>query len=524
MKVFRVLVILALISLLVLPAVALAETYKLTILHTNDHHGHFKSSNYTGGLAAQSTLVNIVRAEVAEAGGYTLLLSAGDVNMGTPESDMLDAEPDFKVMNLIGYDAMTLGNHEFDKPYKDVLVKQKEWTEFPFLSANIVKKDTGEYLVEPYLMKEFDGLKVAILGLTTEEVPIITTPEFVADLEFKNAIETAQELVPMLREEADVVVALTHLGLKEGGYGYAGYEATSDLELAGAVQGIDVIVGGHSHDVLEQAEVVGDTLVVQAGEWGKYVGRLDLTIDSETNKVTEHTYNLLPVNKTKRVTYNEKNYYMYAGTGYVEDTEIVDALAPYLAQADELLSQPIGEALVRLDGDRELVRSQETNMANLITDAMRSKTGADIAFQNGGGIRSPIEAGTITYRDVLTVQPFGNTLVIIEMTGAQVMEVLAYAAKVEAGQGAFLHASGLAWTNNKGVPENVMVGDGPIDLEKTYTVVTNNFTGAGGDGYGMLKDLPKTDTGFVDADALREYIANAGKVEPKVEGRLTIVK
>ena len=168
MKVSRVLIILALVSLLVIPTTVFAKEYKLTILHTNDYHGHFKSSNYAGGLAAQSTLVNIVRAEVAEAGGYVLLLSAGDVNMGTPESDMLDAEPDFKAMNIIGYDAMTLGNHEFDKPCEEALLKQKEWAEFPFLAANIVKKDTGEYLVEPYIIKEFDGLKVAILGLTTK--------------------------------------------------------------------------------------------------------------------------------------------------------------------------------------------------------------------------------------------------------------------------------------------------------------------------------------------------------------------
>lgn len=522
-KPIRFILVLALVSLLVLPAAAFAETYKLTILHTNDHHGHFKSSNYAGGLAAQSTLVNIVRAEVAEAGGYVLLLSAGDVNTGSPESDMLDAEPDFKAMNLIGYDVMTLGNHEFDKP-REVLLKQKEWAEFPFISANIVKKDTGETLVEPYIIKEFDGLKVAILGLTTPRTTFLASPEHTADLEFKPAIEAAQEFVPKLQEEADIVIALTHVGL----HGESGgpYDEPGDLKLAEAVQGIAVIVGGHSHDAMEQAEVVGDTLIVQAGDWGKYVGRVDLTVDSETNKVTEYTYHLLPVNKTKRVTYNDKNYYMYADTGYIEDQAILEALTPYLAQSDELLSQPIGEALVRLDGDRNLVRSQETNMANLITDGMRAKTGADIAFQNGGGIRAPIEAGTITYRDVLTVQPFGNTLVIIDMTGAQVMEVLNYAATIdpEGGIGAFLHASGLTWTNNKGVPENVMVGDAPIDLEKTYKVVTNNFMGAGGDGYEMLKDLPKYDTGFVDADALREYIEKAGKVEPKVEGRLTIVK
>jgi 5'-nucleotidase/UDP-sugar diphosphatase len=237
-------------------------------------------------------------------------------------------------------------------------------------------------------------------------------------------------------------------------------------------------------------------------------------------------YQLLPVNMKKRVKYNDNSYFMYAGTAYVEDQAVLDALAPYMEQADALLSQPVGEALVKLDGDRKLVRSQETNLANLITDGMRAKTGADIALQNSGGIRADIGPGPITYRDVLTVQPFGNTLVLIDMTGAQIMEALNYAATIdpESGQGAFLQTSGLKWTINQGKPENVMVEDAPIDLDKTYSVVTNSFMAAGGDGYKMLKGLPQSDTGFVDADALREYVMALGKVEPKVEGRLTIIQ
>lgn len=528
-RLYRSIFILALVSLLLIPTTIFAKAYNLTILHTNDHHGHFiKFNPYpvndVGGLAAQSTLVNIVRAEVAEAGGYVLLLSAGDINTGIPESDMLDAEPDVKLMNMLGFDAMTLGNHEFDKP-REVLLKQKEWAEFPFLSANVVKKDTGETLVEPYIIKEFDGLKVAILGLTTEESPILVTPDHVVDLEFKSPTEIAKELVPKLQEEADVVIALTHLGL-QGGYGYGGYEAPGDIQLAEAVQGIDAIIGGHSHTTMKEAEIVGDTIIVQAGSYSEYVGRLDLTIDSDADKVTEYKYKLISVNGKKRVRYNDKAYYMYVDQGYVEDGEILEAMAPYLEQADQVLSQPVGEALVKLDGDRKLVRSQETNLANLITDGMRAKTGAEIALMNGGGIRADIAPGSITYRDILTVQPFGNTLVLIDMTGAQIMEALKYAASIdpEAGVGAFLQVSGLKWTNNKGVPENVMVGDAPIDLNKTYKVVTNNFMAAGGDGYAMLKELPQSDTGYVDADALKDYIQELGKVEPKVEGRLTIVK
>jgi 5'-nucleotidase/UDP-sugar diphosphatase len=518
-----------LICLLVSPSPIFAKVYNLTILHTNDHHGHFmKFSPYpqsdVGGLAAQSTLVNIVRAEVEKAGGHVLVLSAGDINTGIPESDLLDAEPDIKAMNMIGYDAMALGNHEFDNP-REVLLKQKEWAEFPFLSANVVKKDTGEPLVDPYIIKEFDGLKVAIFGLTTEETPIVVVPDYVQDLEFKSAIDTAKELVPKLREEADIVIALSHLGYWEESF--RKYHAPGDLKLAKEVSGIDVIVGGHSHDVITEPDIVGGTMIVQAGEYSEYVGRLDLTIDSETDKVTDYTYTLIPVNMKKLVKYKDKQYVMYVDKGYLEDGEILKAMKPYLEQADKALSEPVGEALVALEGDKPVVRSRETNLANLVTDAMRAKIGVEIAFQNAGGIRATIDPGPITYREILAVQPYGNTLVEVDITGAQIMEILTYAATIDpkAQNGAFLQVSGLKWTNNKGKPENVMVGDAPIDLKKTYTAVTNSFMAVGGDGYDTFKDLPKTDTGFVDADALREYITTAGKVgKEAVEGWLTIIE
>lgn len=520
----RCILIGALACLLLSPTTIFAKVSNLTILHTNDQHGHFmKFSPFgnpdIGGMAAQSTLINMVRAEVAKAGGYVLLLSGGDVNTGVPESDLLNAEPDFNLMNTLKYDAMALGNHEFDKP-QDVLMKQKGWAKFPFLSANTVKKGTSETLVDPSLIKEFDGLKVAIFGLTTEEVPLLVLPDNVKDLEFKSAVETAKALVPKLKEKADLVIALTHLGIEKG----ENEKFAGDVTVAKAVPGINVIVGGHTHDALKEPKIVGETLIVQAGDYSQYVGRLDLTYDSDAKKVTASTYQLLPVNFKKQVKYTEKDaYFMYADKAYPEDPAVTDAIRPYVETAGQLLTQPVGEALVKLDGDRKLVRAQETNLANLVTDAMRAKTGAEIAFITGGGIRADIAPGKITYRDILTVQPFGNTLVVMDLTGEQLMAVLNFAATLKAGSGGFLQVAGLKWTNNKGKAENVLVSEAPLDLKKTYKVVTNNFTAAGGDGYAMLKDLPKTDTNFVDADALREYIGKLGKVEPKVEGRLTIV-
>lgn len=498
----------------------MAKEHKLTILHTNDHHGHFQSFNPypvkdVGGLAAQSTLVNIVRAEVEKDNGNVLLLSAGDVNTGVPESDLLDAEPDFKLMNMIGYDAMVLGNHEFDNSL-DVLMKQKEWADFPFLAANVVKKDSGKLLVEPYIIKDIHGLKVAILGLITEEVPILVLPDNVKDLEFLDVIETAKKYVPELKKNADLVIALTHIGFYD-----EETAMTGDVQLAKAVPELDIIVGGHTHTTLAEPVVVGDTLIVQADGYSEHVGRLNLVVDDKEDKVTDYSFDMLPVNGKKRVKYNGKKYYKYVGTGYVKDKEILEAIQPYLKGAEELLNNQIGTTAVELSGGKSINRSQETNLGNLITDGMRDKTGADIAFQNGGGIRAGIAPGQITYRDVLTVQPFGNTLTEINMTGAQVMELLDIAAtKIESG--GFMQVSGLKVTYSGGKAANVMVAGAPIDQEKIYKVVTNNFVAAGGDGYKLLKSMEKYDTGYVDAEATMEYINKLGKVDPKVEGRITI--
>ena len=526
MKFFKTCFTLFLFSLLFNPETSLAKDYHLTILHTSNHQGHFAKFSLpgnpdVGGMAARSTIVNIVRAEVERAGGHVLFLSTGNVNIGTPESDLLNAEPDFKLMKMLGYDAMTLGHGEFGVP-RDMLKKQREWAGFPFLSANIVKKGTGELLsvADPYIIKECNGLKIAILGLTREIMPSITL--YAKDLDGRSVIETAQELVPKLRAEADLVVALTHIGFSEE------LRAAGDIQLAEAVPGIDVIVGVQLEIIstgIERPEMIGDTLIVQAGAHGLYIGRLDLIIDSDTDTITDYTYRLIPVNVKKRITYQEKSYYMYVDQGYVEDPEVLEYIQPYAAQVDELLSQPVGETLVRLDCIPQLLSYQETNLANLVTDAMRAKTGADIAFINAGAIvmEANIEPGPISYRDILNIHPYGNTLVLIDLTGEQVMEVLNYAATFKAGQGNFLHVSGLTWTRNKGVAEHVMVKGLPIEVDHLYKVVITSFLAGGGDGH-MFNELPQFNTGFLDAGATREYIQKMGTVAPKVEGRVTVIE
>ncbi|WP_029859444.1 metallophosphoesterase, partial [Vibrio parahaemolyticus] len=265
-------------------------TYKLTVLHTNDHHGRFwqnKHGEY--GMAARKTLIDDLRDEIQAEGGSVLLLSGGDINTGVPESDLQDAEPDFKGMSKIGYDAMALGNHEFDNPL-DVLFKQQDWANFPMLSANIYDKKTGKRLFQPYAMFNKQGIKIAVIGLTTEDTAKLGNPEFIGQVDFRDPKAEAKELIAELKktENPDLIFAVTHMGHYENGN--RGINAPGDVALARYLNegDLDMIVGGHSQEpvCMEGPNVIkknfkpGDecqpdqqngTYIVQAHEWGKYV-------------------------------------------------------------------------------------------------------------------------------------------------------------------------------------------------------------------------------------------------------------
>ncbi|MCK5416985.1 MAG: 5'-nucleotidase C-terminal domain-containing protein [Desulfobacterales bacterium] len=402
---------------------------QLTILHTNDHHGHFwKNRHGEIGFAAQKTLVNQIRKEVKSAGGHVLLLSAGDINTGMPESDLLDAEPDFKAMSAIGYDAMALGNHEFDNPL-DVLMKQKQWATFPFLSANTVKKGTGKPLFDVFKIWDFDGLKVAVIGFTTADTPQLTIATNVETLEFKDPVEVAKSMVPKLRKKAAVVIALAHMGYYENAQ--YGSNAPGMVTLARAVPGIDVIVGGHSHSKIAEPVVQNGTLIVQAGDNGKYVGRLDLTF--KNGVVSMQSNRLIPVNLKKKVTKSGKKVRVFIEEEIKEDPEILGLLTPFYEQGQSELTKVIGSTTDVFVGERKIVRSQETNLGNLIARTQRLKVGADVAIMNSGGIRTSIAKGDITYKDVLKVQPFSNSIGLVTLTGKELKKYCEIAANKTTG-------------------------------------------------------------------------------------------
>ena len=486
-------------------AATIDKTYNLTILHTNDNHGRFwhnRSGEY--GMAARATLIQSIRDEVAGTGGHTLLLSGGDINTGVPESDLQDAEPDFKGMNYMAYDAMALGNHEFDNPLS-VLRQQHDWARFPFLSANIINQDTGMPLFKSHEIFDLDGLKVAVVGFTTQDTVRIGNPEFLQGLEIQSPIAVATKIVPAIAANSDLVVAVTHMGHYR--FGENGGNAPGDVALAKAVDGLDVIVGGHSQTATFSPDVQNDTLIVQAKEWGKYVGRLDLQL--RNGEISVINYQLIPVNLKKKVLIDGEKVSVYIDQEIVADETLKAMLEPYQNQGQEQLMQVIGHADAVFVGAREQVRTNETNLGNLIALAQMERVQADLGIMNSGGIRDDMPAGDITYKDVLKVQPFSNTVAYVDLTGAELMPYLQVAANKEAGSGAFAQFAGTTITMNGNSIESATVAGKLVEASKTYRLAINAYMASGGDGYPHLSDHANyVNSGFVDAEVLKDYISS----------------
>ena len=501
----------------------LTGTVKLTVLHTNDHHGHFwKNSDGETGLAARKTLIDSVRAEVQAAGGHTLLLDGGDVNTGVPESDLQDAEPDFKGMKLIGYDAMALGNHEFDKPLP-ILAKQMQWAGFPMISANIYKD--GQRLYKSHQIFDKGGLKIAVLGLTTDDTKKMTDPVNTQGLEFRKPADEAAILVPELRKQAHVVIAATHMGHYTGGI--SGVNAPGDVEMARQVRGIDMIVGGHSQNPVCMLEQLGassrndayipgtscapdrqnGTWIVQAHEWGKYVGRADFEYAKGEFRLVK--YALLPVNLKRTVKGADGRDTKQTYTPEIrEDSAMLALLQPFQDNGRAALDIVVGQSDGVLDGTRDTIRKQPTNMGVFIASVMMQKAGADLGLMNAGGVRDSMPAGKLTYKDVLKVQPFGNMLSHITFSGKELMDYLNAAAKMSVNSGAFAQFAGVNLVIENGAVKSASIKGMPIDPAKNYRLALNSFQANGGDGYPKLSNHPGyVNTGFVDADVMREYLS-----------------
>lgn len=504
--------------------------FTLSLMHENDTHAHLEMA------AKRATAIKEVRAVKPN----SLLLDAGDVFSGTLYFNQFQGQADLNVMNYLKYDAMTFGNHEFDLGSSEAghkaLSEFVKNAEFPFVSANVnfskdplfsttykggtIANATEEINGNIFdgLIKEVNGEKIGIFGLTTAETVDISSP---GSVEFTNYITEATEMVKAFEDKGiNKIIALTHLGYDDN----IAYD--NDKELAAKVDGIDVIVGGHTHSTLTAPvfDNTGEepTVIVQANEYSKYLGVLDVNFD-ETGMVIAYAGELVDLSKK------------------TDDPEVAQILKPYSDEITTLQEESIGVSTpVALDGERADVRTIETNLGNLITDGMlasakviNDKTVA--AFTNGGGIRASIDEGDITLGEVLTTMPFGNTLGIMNLTGAEIKEVLEYSVRLAPEQnGGFLHVSGIKFTydSSKDAGQRVQtieISDGngkyvPVSESASYFVATNTFTAKGGDGFDMLNkayvDGRVSEPGNVDFDMFVKYLQSLTEVKPEVEGRI----
>lgn len=535
-----------LLSLALVSSTAMAyeadKTYKFTVLHLNDTHGHFwKNDKDEYGFAAQKTAIDNIRKEVAEKGGDVLLVHAGDFNTGVPESDMQNAKPDIEGLNMLGVDVAVLGNHEFDYPLQ-ILDMQEKWAKFPFISANVINKKTDKHLVKPYVTLDKAGLKISVLGLTTEDTAKLGNPDVTDNVTFNNPIQTAKAILAEVnsKEKPDVRIALTHMG-----YYYDeqhGMNAPGDVTLARTLDkgAFDLIVGGHTHDtvcvdekgVFKLKYTPGEeckpdfqngTWIVQAGEWGKFLGRADFEFKNGETKLVK--YELIPINLKEKVKLADgKSEYKLYQAEIPEDKAVFDHLKKYQDEGDKLLGVKVGEVKGgKLEGDRKVIRFHQTNLGRLIAQSQMERVKADVGIMNSGGIRASINEGDVTYKDILTVQPFGNMIATVDLTGQELIDYLNVVALKDVDMGAYPQFAGISMVVDRTAKQvsEVKIGGKPLDLNKKYKVSVPDYCAAGGDGYPILKKHPSyVNTGFIDAEMLKKYFEenksiDVSKYDPK---------
>jgi 5'-nucleotidase len=497
----------ATVVLLAATAAAQGPSLRLTILHTSEHHGNLlpfdtRTARGVGGVAARSGLIARIRQEER----HVLLLDSGDILIGTTMSSAFRGEPDILAMNLMGYDAMAAGNHEFDYGLEHFR-RLRSLAKFPIISTSI--RGRGQEIAPMFVIKRVGGMRVLIFsGIDEYTFPDTIHPNVVRDLEYFDAIGSARGLVRGLASQVDLIVALTHM------------QTDQDLALAREVPQIHAIVGGHTEgfdglltaaggrpvEVLENPP----TVFVKTHRLGATLGRLDLTI--EGGRVRRAVARNLPVT-----------------SDIAPDPQVAALVKEYEARLQARFAEVIGRAAVLLDGERENVRSRETNLGNLIADLMREYARAEVAIMNGGGIRGSFAEGPITLGDAFRVLAFDNTVVVLRVTGAQLREALENGvSQVEAGGGRFPQVSGLTFTFERGRPAgqrvtDVRVGGAPLDPARLYLLATNDFLAGGGDGYAVFRaGRDVRDMQVLLRDLFIEYVRRTGTVAVRTEGRITV--
>ena len=480
----------------------MAETTLITIAHTNDIHGRFEVDG-RGSMGFGH--VKSVYEMLLRRNPNTLLVDAGDTFHGTVFANLAMGKTIADLMNMVGYDYLVPGNHDFNFGYEHLLTL-RDYADFPFLSANVYIDE--DRLFNPYMIQDIDGVKVGFFGLTSPETTFKTHPDNVEGLTFTDPVDEAALVVAELSELVDVVILIAHVGTAED------TEVTT-IDIAEQVDGIHLIIDGHSHDNPDDNQWVNGTMIVSARQYLEYVGYVDILI---VNGVVESI---------------EANAIGTAEAALLgQNWEILQYISAAKEAQEEILAEVVAFTNVLIDGERSTVRSGEANSGNILTDAMLFTSDADIAITNGGGIRASIEEGDITVGDVIAMLPFGNMIVTVELTGAEIIDVLEAALSGFTGEnevGSFPHVAGISYTIDVSKTEDriteVLFDGEPIDLDATYIVATNDFLAAGGDGYPHFKDNPIiSEYGTLDA-AFIDYITSLDDLTDyeELEGRITII-
>jgi 5'-nucleotidase len=472
-------------------------TVKVTLLQVNDVYQFTPVDNgRNGGIARVLTLKKKIQNENPN----TLLLLAGDTISPSVESITHKGAQMIEAWNAAGLDYATLGNHEFDFGPMVLSERMKE-SRFPWLAANVIDKKTGQPFggAKQFVIREFSGIKIGIFGLVLPETKTTSRPG--DDVEFRDPCDTAKTMVSAIHDQgAKVVVALTHLSMRE------------DKEVAKCAE-VDVIIGGHEHTLLESA--AGGAPIFKMTADARQLGRIDLNI-AANGELDSIDWSVIPVTN-----------------GTKEDPQFASVYRKYSGLLAEL-AKPIGRTTVALDARSAENRIRETNVGNLVTDAFRKATAADVALMNGGSVRadSIIGPGVITVRDVLSILPFKNKLVKIEVSGETLRAALEHGVSRSAEDsqpGGFPQISGMSFTFDATRPPGarvieVKVNGRPLEATRRYSLTTTTFIGLdGGDGYAMFKGatvLIPSDRAPLDSDVLKREISRARRIGPKVQGRI----
>ena len=507
---------LALLLVLTLQGIA-AEPVELTILYTNDIHAQLHPLKATwmdketdmGGFAHIATLVQRLRQDRE----HVLFLSAGDVMTGPPVSRLTKGEAVFDLMNVMGYDAMCLGNHEFDQGWENVLDRIYQ-ARFPVLGANIFYRDTNIPFAMPCVILKRGPLKIGIIGILGRKAALETiNTRLVTALEFRDQITLLQEWVPRLRPHVDILILLAHEGV-------AGMQSTTaeqdrqrrldtDIAVASTVPGIDVLITGHAHRGVEIPIVVAPTgtLLVSTYGMGTRLGELVLLVDTGTGAVSGHGGKLIPVLSAE----------------IPPRPEVAQRIAYWDQQVQSITDEVLGET------DHLLSRNyyDASPLGNLCADAFRKVAGTEIAITNSGGLRADIPAGPITVGQVLAAYPFENPIVKMTLSGEQILRLLKHGATFDYG---IAQVSGIQMqldtSRDKGTRVlSVRVNSKPLDPNRAYTVATSDYMARGGDAYTVFAEAEDSEpAGAFCTEAIMDFIRKQGTITPEKVDRIVILK